>query len=97
MLNVTPGPSFTVSGDWSISEVNSSYCPDCIIQINLAGLSPLSGQDDLAQGVGFNDSGSYSQTFTAPTTPGTYYVGGVFTLQYGFIPVSGGADTKPAM
>ncbi len=92
VLNVTPGASFTVSGDWSISDVNSSYCPDCIIQIYLAGLSPLSGQADLAQGIGFNDSGSYSQAFTAPTAPGTYYIGGVFTLQYGFIPVSGGAN-----
>lgn len=92
VLTVAPGASITVSGTWSTTETDTSYCPDCIIQIYLSGLQPLVAQDNLAQGVGFVDSGDYTFTFTAPTTPGTYYVGGATTLQFGFITTFGNAN-----
>lgn len=92
---VAPGQSFTVTGNWSIGTVDTSYCPDCIIQLYLAGVSPLAGQSDLFSGGIFDNNqanGTYSLTLTAPTSLGTYYAGGTSTLEYVYIPVSGGAN-----
>ncbi len=92
VLNVGPGASFTVSGDWSSSQTDDSYCPGCVIQLYLAGLPGLPGQADLVSSEGITASGGYSQMFTAPTTLGTYYIGGTYSLQFEFVPVSGGAN-----
>jgi PEP-CTERM motif len=93
VLNINPGDSFTVSGTWSINTTDMNYCPGCVIQVYLAGITPLSGQANLDSFQGLNfDTGTYSQTFTAPTGPGTYYIGGAETLDYQFDPVSGGPN-----
>lgn len=95
VLNVYAGQTFTVSGTWSTTTTNTSYCPGCIFQFYVAGLSPLSGQANLLSG-GYGHttgSGDYSITFTAPTAAGTYYVGGASIADYNFISgVSGSAS-----
>ncbi|HQT66472.1 MAG: hypothetical protein B7Z78_00105 [Rhodospirillales bacterium 20-60-12] len=92
-IYVAPGQAFTLTGNWSIGNVNTSYCPSCVIQLYLAGMSPLNGQADLFSGeITHNNmaSGSYSLTLTAPTTSGNYYyAGGASTLNYNYVPVSG--------
>ena len=39
VLNVAPGASFTVSGDWSASLTDDSYCPGCVIQLYLGWIA----------------------------------------------------------
>jgi len=93
VLNVNPGDSITVTGDWSAADTNNGYCPDCVIQLYLAGLPGLPVQADLYSGGIFNNlSGRYSLTFDAPTTAGTYYLGGASSLQFHFIGIDGGAN-----
>jgi hypothetical protein len=95
VLYVNPGDSFTVSGTWSIHTVDqNAFCPTCIIELYLAGISPLSGQANLASfggnGVPNFGTGAYSLTLIAPTAPGTYYIAGAQTLDFQFDPVHGG-------
>jgi PEP-CTERM motif len=93
VLNVNPGDSITVTGDWSAVALNTDDCPACNIQLYLAGLPGLPVQADLYNSIIFsNQSGTYSLTFDAPTTAGTYYLGGATTLEHNFIGVSGGAN-----
>jgi hypothetical protein len=95
-IYVAPGQSFTLTGNWSIGNVNTSFCPHCIIQLYLAGMAPLTGQANLYSGQiqsSNQASGSYSLTLTAPTTAGNYYyAGGASTLDYGYQTVSGGPN-----
>jgi hypothetical protein len=93
VLNVNPGDSITLTGDWSAVASNTDDCRTCIIQLYLAGLPGLPVQADLYSDVIFSDhSGSYSLTFDAPTTAGTYYLGGATSLERNFIGISGGAN-----
>ena len=81
--NVAPGSSVSISFNWS-AKYTGDYCPGCIVQlyygmtgqfsfcIYSGGLGPYSG----------TKSGSRNDTFTAPTTPGVYYIVQGGTLQY---------------
>lgn len=91
---VGSGASFSVAGSWSSNFNGGGGCYSCYIQTYLAGLSPLSGQIDLfdpaSQGsypgsYYSSGSGTYSDTFTAPETAGTYYIGGAGLANYGFV------------
>ncbi len=78
-IDVASGSTFTISGTWSSTFISGTSCPLCQSETYLAGLSPLSVEVDLAyvesEVVQSPSSGSYSDSLTAPTTPGIYYIG----------------------
>lgn len=96
-LNLAPGESYTLSGAWSVS--GRDGCAGCVVQAYLAGLPGLDEQIDLGLNVNFpgwdvySTQGSYSQSFTAPTTAGTYYFGAMTAANKKFIPVDGVANS----
>jgi hypothetical protein len=96
VIQAGAGQSVEVSGSWAVTNINDGYCPGCIIQLYLAGLPPMGGQYDLYSGqinsYTGSPSGAYDWTFTAPSTPGTYFIGATATLDYQFDPVSGGPN-----
>lgn len=87
LINVTPGQSITLTGSYNSAYNDpTNYCPGCITQIYIG----MSGA--LGTGVEFTDcynvsgQGSYSgpinKTFTAPSTPGVYYITQVSSWEY---------------
>jgi hypothetical protein len=87
IINATPGQSLTLTGNYSSVYYDpTNYCPGCITQIYI-GMSNAPGS-----GIAFTDCynvsglGSYSgpinKTFTAPTTPGVYYITQVSSWEY---------------
>lgn len=96
-INVSPGQTFTLSGSWSTGSVGTSSCPSCIIQLYLAGISPLTGQADLYSSAIYQDnqaSGTYSLTLSAPNVAGNYYYAGGYSTQYQYVTASGGANAS---
>ncbi|TNE81792.1 MAG: T9SS type A sorting domain-containing protein [Bacteroidetes bacterium] len=70
-LSVSSGASVTITLNWS-STYQSSYCPGC-------GVQPYVGISNywntcLGSFYGYTSSGSLNYSFTAPTTPGIYYI-----------------------
>ena len=95
VLNVNAGQLVTVSGNWSVTDTDDSYCAFCVIQLYAAGLPGLPTQANLYSNVisgGDSSSGNYSMTFNAPTVAGSYFIGGTTSLDYQFNTVSGGAN-----
>jgi hypothetical protein len=88
-LDLDPGESFHLGGEFQVRRDSSnSGCTGCVTQLYLAGLPGLSLQINLFNSL-FNVSGgvgSYSADFTAPLTPGTYYIGGALSLDFDFQP-----------
>jgi len=96
-LNLAPGESCPLSGAWSAS--GRDGCNECAVQAYLAGLPGLDEQINLALNVNYpnwqpySPQGSYSQSFTAPTVAGTYYLGAMTAPNYDFGPVDGVANS----
>lgn len=68
---VSPGATFSVAFNWAIG---AGGCPDCITQLYMG----VQGQGafNCFQSAAFEGfSGSTTLNFTAPTTPGVYYIG----------------------
>ena len=95
---VKAGSDLSLSFKANIVDTNNSYCPGCIIQEYLAwtgsalthGATP--GQDNLFSGQIRSNINLGSETWTtkAPTTPGDYFIGAAGSLQYHYVPVTGG-------
>ncbi|TAK75829.1 MAG: HYR domain-containing protein [Dehalococcoidia bacterium] len=78
---VAPGAALTISGNTSLTP--SPYCPGCVRQLYISiAPNPVTGTPSQGSFCK-NGLGSYSTSaFTAPTTPGTYYVLGRVNLDY---------------
>jgi hypothetical protein len=94
-LNLTGGQSFHIEGTWAVvGDPTNGGCDGCQTQLYIAGLSPLSLQINLIDlfGGGLSHvqpfSSSYSADFTAPLTPGFYYLAGAASYQRGFVPIN---------
>ncbi len=95
---VTPGANLSLSFNAAIDYTNRDYCAGCIIQEYMAwdGAAQAAGatptQLNLYSGMILPDRALDTQTRTtqAPTTPGEYFIGGASTLQFNYVPVSGG-------
>ncbi|HEY0060430.1 MAG TPA: MBG domain-containing protein, partial [Flavisolibacter sp.] len=86
-IEAAPGQSLTLTGNYnSVYSDPRNFCPGCITQIYI-GMSDAPGS-----GVAFSDcynvsgqasySGSFDKTFTAPASPGTYYITQVSSWQF---------------
>jgi hypothetical protein len=84
VINATPGQSITLTGSYNsvyyaIYDVNGEVCPGCITQIHIGMKGGGTGNvfNDCIEtngGVSPRPSGSINRTFTAPATPGVYYI-----------------------
>ena len=79
-ISVDPGASISISVEGTYTHT-SGYCPGCIVQIyarmnDVFNLCLVNGST--SGGGSFNETA----TFTAPTTPGTYYVNPTGTLDF---------------
>lgn len=97
---VTSGSSVTLAGIYNIQEGNTDYCPNCIIQLYSAWISPAQrGSAGFYSGLiqpGFeSQSGPIlnnelpsptATTLLAPKAPGTYFIGLGSTLDYVYKP-----------
>jgi hypothetical protein len=95
---VAPGEALSVAGSWA-ALFTGAGCQTCSTTIYLAGMSPLTGQVDVANLDFFflvtSRTGSYAGSFTAPTTPGTYYIGATWlwdAFQPGRVGAPNGSD-----
>ena len=79
-ITVEPGASITFSTAGTYTHT-SGYCPGCIVQF-YARMNDVFNLCLLNSGTHDGGSFSGSTTFTAPTTPGTYYVNPTGSLQY---------------
>ena len=79
-ITVEPGASITFSTAGTYTHT-SGYCPGCIVQF-YARMNDVFNLCLLNSGTQGGGSFSGSTTFTAPTTPGTYYVNPTGSLQY---------------
>jgi len=79
-INVEPGASITFSTAGTYTHT-SGYCPDCIVQI-YARMNDVFNLCLVNGGTSGGGSFTGSTTFTAPSTPGTYYVNPTGSLQY---------------
>jgi Leucine-rich repeat (LRR) protein len=86
---VSPGGTVTVSFNYAGIGAPPTYCPGCITQLYVgmdnAGTTVF---QDCFSGNPHNASGSGSPSFTAPATPGVYYINSNVTWQYSCIPVN---------
>jgi hypothetical protein len=96
---VPPGTAIAFSGTWQVGPVTDvSFCPGCVIQQYIAwdpqaaangatprnqglwsGITPQTNPNPGA-------TGSFSWQTTAPTVPGTYYIGVGESLDFSFLP-----------
>jgi cytoskeletal protein CcmA (bactofilin family) len=93
VIYATPGQSLTLTGSWNEKFYTDSipgyvaYCPGCITQ-NYIGMNNAEGLGTI-----FTDcydvsglaphSGVINKAFTAPTTPGVYYITQVSSWEFG--------------
>lgn len=96
VARVAPGSTLSLSGNYNISQGDTSYCPTCIIQAYTAWISPapidsqgfwsgLITPSGIYNDIGSNP-GTFNWTTTAPTEPGDYFIGIDFSLDYQFNP-----------
>jgi hypothetical protein len=76
-LLVNPGASVTFTANWNSYYAGGAGCPGCITQHHVG----INGVFSDCHGAGFG-SGSINQTFSAPTTPGVYYITQTATWWY---------------
>jgi hypothetical protein len=94
VLTVPAGGGFTLSYDYTIANP-PDYCPGCIDQIEIGfavgvPVCTYNGQPYPPQ------SGTTSTSFTAPSTPGVYYLAMDWSLDWGcFQPVTPGVTVPP--
>ena len=79
---VAPAASVTLSYDMSVAfNYATGFCPGCVVQVYLGvgSYSPtLQCEDDIQDGY----ARSRSLTFTAPTTPGVYFLTYTYSFDY---------------
>jgi hypothetical protein len=94
VLTVPAGQAFNLSYDYTIANP-PDYCPGCIDQIEIGfvvgvPVCTYDGQPNPPQ------SGTTSTSFTAPSTPGVYYLAMDWSLDWGcFQPVTPGVTVPP--
>ena len=77
-----PGASVTLAYDFSVAfNSGTGYCPSCFVQ-SYVGIGGTNTTLQCENGIGNGTSGSRNLTFTAPTTPGYYYLTQNGTLDY---------------
>lgn len=69
---VNPGSTVSISFNWSSAQ-GGSYCPGCVVQLYV-GINGAFTQCLTSGFGGYTASGSQNFSFTAPTTPGIYYI-----------------------
>ena len=86
---VAPGSTVTVNFNWVMG---NGGCPNCVTQvyIGLQDMAPYTCVHDGMEG----DSGASSITFTAPSTPGLYYIGTAGSWQFSCIDVTGATPDR---
>jgi len=81
--HISPGATFTLDFDFNYT---LDGCPGCIAQLYVGLSSDLSGPQacpyDSIPGASPGYTGQISVSLTAPTTPGVYYVGYGWSLEY---------------
>ncbi len=81
-FNYTPGQTIRIKFHWALAQ-NGDYCPGCIFQeywgINGISSNCLGSWGGYATGT----NGDVNTTFTAPTTPGIYYITQNLGLNFG--------------
>jgi hypothetical protein len=85
--NVPPGGTITATYDWAVTSgpsCASTGCPDCITQYYVSIEDSNVGTDCFYSDVACYsyENGSEDDTLTAPTAPGTYYVGFSWSWEY---------------
>lgn len=98
-ITVDAGSQYTVSFDWRLAVDNSTiYCPGCIVQFYY-GVQDNGSKcyTSRVMGPGASASGSTSNTFTAPTQPGSYYINHTKTLEYSCVNKNLGRDPSNAL
>jgi len=79
---VSPGQNMNLSYDWNVYFSNG-YCSGCISQLYIGvGTTNVTLDCKYFSPGNFNQSGSTSVNFTAPSTPGYYYIVQTGTLDY---------------
>ena len=81
-INVGPGASITFATAGTYTHITSGgYCPGCIVQY-YARMNDVFNLCLLSSVTSGGGSFSGSTTFTAPSTPGTYYINPAGSLMY---------------
>ncbi len=88
---VTPGSTVSVTLNWN-SVYASTYCPGCVQQFYV-GLGMETSNCLYSGNTSSPRSGSQTFTFTAPTTPGTYFFQSSSSLQFSCINPANYANT----
>ncbi len=83
---VAPGSTVTLSYNYSVA-FPGGFCPGCVVQ-NQVGLGGTSQTLNCVNPVNNGSNGSRSLSFTAPTTPGVYYIQHGTTLEFSCIPLT---------
>ncbi|MDX5469699.1 MAG: hypothetical protein LPK45_07675, partial [Bacteroidota bacterium] len=79
--SVSPGQTVSLSFSWTSSATGGGYCPGCVVQLYV-GINGSFMQCLTSGFGGYNSSGSQNFSFTAPTTPGIYYITSTGTLHF---------------
>ena len=80
-LTIAPGSNVNISYAFSVSLSGSVYCPGCVVQ-SYIGIGGTSSTVQCINPIFNGSSGNFIGTFTAPNTPGVYYLTQSGTLDY---------------
>lgn len=86
ILHVIPGQAMTLTGNYnSVYDDPTNYCPGCITQIYI-GMADETGATLFSDCYNVSGQSSYlgafNKSFTAPATPGVYYITQVSSWEY---------------
>jgi hypothetical protein len=85
---VGAGSTVNLSYDMSVAfDYITGYCPGCVVQVYI-GIGGTSQTIQCDNYIGDGYSNSFNGSFTAPTTPGVYYLTQNGSLQYFCVPMS---------
>lgn len=80
-LNIAPGGTVNISYGYSVSLSGSVYCPGCVVQ-SYIGIGGTTSTVQCINPISNGTNGTFNGSFTAPSTPGIYYLTQSGTLDY---------------
>jgi gliding motility-associated-like protein len=80
-VTVTPGSNVSITYGYSVVWNGSVFCPGCVVQ-SYIGIGGTNTTVQCVNPVTNGTNGTFNGTFTAPSTPGIYYLTQSGTLDY---------------
>ncbi len=95
VAKVSPGQSIDLSYQYNVTDLNNHFCQNyCLVQF-YTGIGTTSSTIQCFDVDNIMINGTLNNTFTAPTTPGLYYIVEKSSLNYECVPQS--FDNSPEM